>query len=537
MSFRSLRDYLEYLKSRGQIFVIDRLINKDTELMPLVRCQYRGLEESERRPFLFTHVTDAKNRSYEAQVLVAALGASRQIYATALGCNVEETKQKWIDAIAHPIEPIITKNPLPPVHEVIHRGEEIRQTGLDLFPIPISTPGFDVAPFITAPYWVTKDPETGNPNVGTYRAMVKNRDRLGVQLFPTQHIGIHWTKQRKKGRPLEAAVVIGGPPTLGMASVAKVPYELNEFSVAGGLLGRAIDLVSCLTVDLEVPAEAEIVLEGEISIAEKEPEAPFGEFSGYMGERAMHPYFKIKCITHRKDPIFQAFISQLPPSESTKARAIANEATYYNVLKNQCNLPSVLDVVFHEAGGAHNLIIIKMEKIHPSDPWRALHIAASLDAVYGKIVIAVDEDIDPNDLEAVIWAVTYRMQPHRDLEINQGQSSLLDPSSAPPEAPGEEQYYPGVRGNSALLIDATRKWEYPPVSLPKKAFMERALEIWRDEGLPELKLKKPWYGYKMGPWPSEWEHEADLAVKGDYYETGEKLGGQKIKIDSPSEKG
>jgi 4-hydroxy-3-polyprenylbenzoate decarboxylase len=190
----------------------------------------------------------------------------------------------------------------------------------------------------------------------------------------------------------------------------------------------------------------------------------------------------------------------------------------------------VQDVVFHEAGGSMNLIIVKIKKQHASDVWRALNIAVSLDTVYGKIVVAVDEDIDPYNLESVMWAMTYRMQPHRDMQIIRGQSCQLDPSTAPPGASDAEQYYPGVRGNSALLVDATRKWEYPPVSLPKKQFMENALKIWEEEGLPKLKLREPWYGYTMGDWPSVYDEEAEMAVRGEYYGTGEKLATQKIKV-------
>lgn len=532
MPFQSLRDYLDHLKSQGQIFVIDRPINKDTELMPLVRCQYRGLDESQRKPFLFNHVTDAKNRSYDSQVLVGALGASKQIYAMAMGCRVEEIKEKWNYAIVHPIEPKFLKNVEAPVHEEVLEGDAVQRVGLDKFPIPISTPGFDPAPFVTCVNWVTKDVDTGIPNIGNYRAMVKGRDKLGMMLGLTQHVGIHWSKQKEKGGPLEAAIIIGGPPAVNFAAVAKVPYGLNEYAVAGGLMGRAVELVPCKTVNLEVPAQAEIVLEGEITTTEMEPEGPFGEFSGFVGDRGLRPHFKIKCITHRRRPIFQAFISQFPPSESTKIRGIANEAAYYDALRNKCNCPFVLDVVFPEMGASgQSLVVVKIKKRLHADPWQALRAAASLDAGFGKIFIAVDEDVDANDFEAIMWALCWRMQPHRDMEVIQARASVLDPSTAPPEIPEHERFYPGVKGNSAVLIDATRKWNYPPVSLPKKEYMERALEIWKEEGLPALTLREPWYGYTLGPWSSEFVEEAEMAVRGDYYETGKKLGERKILID------
>jgi 4-hydroxy-3-polyprenylbenzoate decarboxylase len=170
-----------------------------------------------------------------------------------------------------------------------------------------------------------------------------------------------------------------------------------------------------------------------------------------------------------------------------------------------------------------------------ADPWQVLRMAASFEAGFGEIYVAVDEDIDAYNLEAVIWAIAYRAQPHRDMEVVQRRVSHLDPSTAPPGTPENEQFYPGMMGNSAMLIDTTRKWDYPPVSLPKKEFMERAMEIWQAEGLPELKLRAPWYGYKLGAWPSEYEQEAEAAVKGDYYETGKKLAELRILIDGSPE--
>jgi len=322
MSFGSLREYLDYLKAHEKIVTISRPINKDTELMPVVRCQYRGLEESERKAFLFTNVTDAKKRSYQMPVLVAALGASRAIYAAALGCRVEEINEKWNEALKRPIAPVTTTNPNPPVHEVIHTGEELRKTGLDMFPIPISTPGFDVAPTITCVNWVTKDVETGIPNVGNYRAMVKAPDKLGILVVPAQHVGIHWSKQREKGGPLEAAIIIGGPPAVQMTAVAKVPYGINEYAVAGALLGRPIELVRCKTVDLEVPAEAEIILEGEITTTEKEPEAPFGEFTGFIGERGpCSPFSRSSALHTGNNPFFKSISVNSPPASPQRFAA------------------------------------------------------------------------------------------------------------------------------------------------------------------------------------------------------------------------
>ena len=134
------------------------------------------------------------------------------------------------------------------------------------------------------------------------------------------------------------------------------------------------------------------------------------------------------------------------------------------------------------------------------------------------MIIAVDEDVNPHDLDAVVWALSFSMQPHRDLKVLGGKSPALDPSGYPPGASKDERSYPKPQGASSLLIDATRKWPYPPVGLPKKEFMERAMKIWEEEGLPPLKLREPWHGYSLGDWTPEDEEFAELAAQGRFAE-------------------
>jgi 4-hydroxy-3-polyprenylbenzoate decarboxylase len=520
MPHKDLRELVDALEKKGKLVRVRREINKDTELMPLVRWQYRGLPEKERKAFLFENVVDSRGRKYDASVGVALIGASTEVYAIGLLCKPEEIREKWIKALENPIEPKIVDSG--PVKEEIHVGERVEEHGgLEEFPIPIPTPGFDPAPYITAPCWVTKDPETGIRNVGTYRAMVKGRTKTGVLCMPYQHIGIHYRKCRAAGKPLEAALVIGGPPVVGMTSVAKIPYGVDEFSVASALAGEPIPLVKCETVDLEVPAYAEIVLEGEITTDYVEPEGPFGEFNGYMGRPTLSPVFKIKCITHRKNPIYQAFISMMPPSESSKIRGISYEALHYKHLKYDCNNPGVLDVAFHESCGSWYYCVIQVQRTYPAEAWQVLHSALSLEPSLPKCVIVVDEDINPRDPDAVNWAITTRAMPHRDIYIVKGRTSMLDPSVAPPTVVGEETVFPGVEGISAILINATRKWPYLPTSLPAKEYMEKARQIWKELGLPELAPREPWYGYTLGYWLDEWKEAAERAVKGEYYKTAE----------------
>lgn len=519
MPFQDLRSYLASLEQAGLLHRINRSINKDTELMPLVRWQYRGLPESERKGFLFTRVEDARGHRYPSPVAVACLGASRRMLAHAMGCAEAEVRAEWVRRSRSEIAPITVPPDQAPVKEVILTGADLQGDTAGLFglPIPNSTPGFDPGPYVTAGHWVTRDPETGARNVGICRAMVKGPNLLGVNIVPSQHIGIHWTKARERGRPLAAAVVIGPPPALSLVAPAKLPYGVDELAVAGSLRGAPIEVVRCETVDLEVPAHAEMVLEGYITVDVEEPEAPFGEYTGYVGEQRFKPLFEVTCITHRRNPIWLAFISQFPPSESSSLRSLSNEAVYLELLQKHCGITAVLDVAFiEEAGSAQNLVVVQMKKQDPTEPWRALNAVTTIEASYGKIVIAVDEDIDPRNLESIFWALCTRMQPASDLRVITHRASLMDPSSGPLHTSPPLLWFPPPHGTSAVLIDATRKWDFPPVSLPPRPYMERARELWEELGLPTLAPRGPWYGYPLGAWPADWQQLADLAVAGRY---------------------
>ena len=523
--YKDLRENLAALEAKDKLVRIKRRINKDTELMPLVRWQYRGLPEEDRKAFLFENVIDAKGKKYNWPVLVASHAASIQVYAIGMMCEPEQIMDKWTQAQLHPIKARLVKGG--PVHEEVHISSKLLEHGgLGEIPVPISTPGFDNAPYFTCANWTSKDPETGLINIGNYRAMIKSPTRTGIHLQPRQDMRTHWEKAKKMGKPLQAAIVIGAMPAIGYVGTAKLPLG-DDYGVVGGIAGEPLEVVKCKTVDIEVPATAELVIEGEFPTDSLEREAPFGEFTGYMGIEMMEPYFNVTCITHRKDAIYNAFISQFTPSEGSMLRRVGDEATLFKFLRFDCGLP-VLDVGLHESSGSLPYCVIKMKKTHPAQPWQAMYGAAA-QSMWRKIIIAVDDDVDPRDADSVNWALSFRMQPHQDIRIIPGRRVALDHSLVPPGLGAEEQY-PAPHGGSALLIDATRKWDYPPVSLPKKEFMERARQIWEEEGLPKLRVKAPWHGYVLGHWTKENEEEAELAVKGEHYQTGEKLAKQRSKV-------
>jgi len=346
-----LGEHLETLAAKGLLQTIDRAINKDTEMHPLVRWQYRGgIHEAARKAFLFTNVTDSKGRNYpDARVAIGALAGSPGIYAIGMNRAVEDIGAAWLDAIANPISPREVADA--PCQEVVIAGELLKGegNGLDALPIPISTPGFDVAPYLTAGLWITRDPETGVQNVGLYRGNLKAPDRLAVMMERTTLAGgyVHWLKYRAKGEPMPVAVVLGAPQIVEFTGPQKLPLGVDELTVAGGLAGCPINVVRAKTVDLLVPAEAQVIIEGLIDTKDLEPEGPFGESHGYMALEEYNFRMNVTAITRRRKYIIPSIISQVTPSESSVIKKVAYEPLYLAHLRDTLNInPSISKYVF-----------------------------------------------------------------------------------------------------------------------------------------------------------------------------------------------
>jgi 4-hydroxy-3-polyprenylbenzoate decarboxylase len=325
---------------------------------------------------------------------------------------------------------------------------------------------------------------------------------------------IHLDKCRDKGVALKAAVVIGPTPNLIYAAASTFAYGVDEYGVAGAIAGKPLELVRCHTADLYVPAHAEMILEGEVLPDVMDHNWPFGEFSGYMAGRGKYPRFVVKHITHRKNPILLDLVAAHPPCEGSKLKQIATEAIFYYGLKQNIGISGIKEVAIHEESGGWGFFVIQMKPRQPSHAWQALSSAASLTPGIGKIFVVVDEDIDPHDLDAVMWALVFRVQPHRDIQIVTGRRPMMDPSAVSPAQPGWHHIHPEPHGSSALLINAVKKWNYPPVALPAKEYMERAKQLWEEIGLPPLKPKFPWHGYELGHWPEELRQAAAAVAAG-----------------------
>src|SRR3954469_2042445 len=509
------QQHLATLEAHGLVTRIDRPIDKNTELHPLVRWQFQGgLAEDQRRAFLFTNVTDGAGKRYDMPVVVGALAASPRIYSLGMGKPVEDIETAWTNAINNPIRPVRVTSP--PCQEVVITGDDLRGAGKGLaaLPVPISTPGFDAAPYLTATLAVTRDPETGIQNMGTYRAGLKATDRLGVRM--AARIGgaggyQHWRKHNKLKTPMPCAFVIGAAPVVMFTGPMKLAIDLDEMAVAGGLAGAPIRIAKCVSVDLDVPADAEIVIEGLIDPELLEPEGPFGESHGHIALEDFNMSMQVTAITRKKSPVFVSIISQVTPSESSVLKKVAMEPLFLTHLRQNLSIKGVRRVVMHEPlSNLRKVIFVQYAQGTPrTEVWRGLHGAATLLADCGKICVAVSEDIDPTNTDAVFWSLAYRSNPVEDVHIAPHRSAGHGPKSGPRN---EE---------STLLIDATLKHSAPPLALPAREFMERAQTIWQELGLPALTPQPPWHGYSLGDWSQNWSAYAERAVAGKGEQTGQ----------------
>ncbi len=506
--------HLAALEAQGLLLRVDRPINKDTELHPLVRWQFQGgLAQDLRRAFLFTNVVDSSGRRYDMPVAVGALAASPRIYAVGMGCAVEQIEAAWMRAIANPIPPVAVSSP--PCQAVVVEGEALRGAGQGLarLPVPISTPGFDAAPYLTATLCVTRDPDTGIQNMGTYRGALKATDRLGVRM--SSRIGgaggyLHWKKHNQRGEPMPCAIVIGCAPVVMFTGGMKLAVDLDEMAVAGALAGAPIRTAKAVSVDLAVPADAEIVIEGLIDPELLEPEGPFGESHGHVALEDFNMSMRVTAITHKQSPVFVSIISQVTPSESSVLKKVAMEPLFLAHLRQQLAIKGVRRVVMHEPlSNLRKVIFVQYAQGTPrTEVWRGLHGAATLLADCGKICIAVSEDIDPSNTDAVFWSLAYRSNPIEDAHIAPHRSAGHGPKSGPRN---EE---------STILVDATLKHSAPPLALPAREFMERARAIWQELGLPALAPQPPWHGYSLGDWSQRWDAYAARAVAGQWEQSG-----------------
>jgi 4-hydroxy-3-polyprenylbenzoate decarboxylase len=352
-----------------------------------------------------------------------------------------------------------------PCHEIVRKDAT-----LDSLPILKCWPD-DGGKYITFPLVFTKDPETGVRNIGTYR----------MQVFDARSTGMHW--QRHKGgaqhyrvaerlkQRLEVAVALGPEPVLPYCATAPMPEGLDELLLAGFLARRRIEMVKCVTVDLEVPASSHIVLEGYVEPGERRREGPFGDHTGLYSQPDDFPVFHVTCITQRKKPIYLTTVVGVPPMEDYYL-GLASERIFLPMIRK--TLPEIVDMHFPAQGIFHNLVIVSIDKRYPGHARKIMNAFWGLgQLMFSKTIIVVDKDVDVHDVGQVAWIVGTHMDPLRDIQMTKGPVDDLDDAADLPA-------YGGKMG-----IDATRKWAsegytraWPERVRTTEAVGRRAVEIW-----------------------------------------------------------
>ncbi len=464
MAIPDFRSLIGVLEAKGRLHRIRAPVDKDWELTCIAR-HTMNLPPEHRYAIVFDNV-----RGFDIPVAVGAIAGLREIYAIALDVPQKAIHKHWVHALEYPRKPLLVDAGA--CHENVLLGDEVDLTKL---PIPVWTPALDPGPYISAGCVFTKDPDTGERNVGVYRMQLKGPRRLGILILPAKHVGIHYRKYESLNRPMEVAACIGPDPTVCMTSTARIPYGMDELDVAGGLKEEPIELVKCKTVDLEVPATSEIVIEGRVPPHQREEEGPFGEFAGFMGPAGERPFIEVTALTFRDNPIYQAYIEQKPPSEGSRMKDIALEVILMGALKRH-GIPGVKAVCVTEMGAQYH-VVVSIKKQMPGHVKQVFHGCWSAYPVGCKQLIVVEDDCDVYDPADVEWHVATRVQPDRDIEIvSDCTGHSLDPSM-----PAERRVF-----GSKMGIDATRKHPYPPISLPPKEMLDGVRAKWDSYGLPPL---------------------------------------------------
>ena len=468
--YADLREYLAVLEQNGKLKRITKAVDKDWEIAAVGRVNFQSVAEEERCALLFENV-----QGFDMPVTFGVLGGSRSIYALALQCNgIDDIADAWTRALRAPLPFVVEQTGA--VQEKVFLGEDANLLSI---PVPTWTIEHDPGPYLTAPFIITKDPETGIQNIGTYRCQIKGPRKIGLFIAHVQHGRNHIEMHNQLNQPTPVAIVLGADPSIGLCSVAKIPYGVDELSVAGALRGEPVPVVHAKTVDLMVPANAEIVIEGFIRKNELEWEGPFGEFTGYMGPHSESYVLDVTAITQRNKPIYQAFLSQMPPSESSTIRGFGREAAIRRHLLD-LKLP-IKDVHLLHAGGATGYLAISIKKQYPGQAQQVMFGAWAVDPTLGKFTVIVDDDIDVRDPFMINWALSFRVQPQQDIFIAPNTAAgRLDPSQAAEEVP---QLDPSRVVSSKIGIDATKKHKFPPIALPPAEHLQRVRTNWKEYGI------------------------------------------------------
>jgi 4-hydroxy-3-polyprenylbenzoate decarboxylase len=409
------------------------------------------------------------------RVLVNSLTARARL-AVSLDLPADTGTFELMDAWERMVDEV-EPQPMPevdagPILENVLEGDEI---DLFKFPTPLWHPEDGGRYIGTGCAVATKDPDSDWVNFGTYRVMIHDEKRAGLYMSPSKHGMAHRNTYFERSEPMPVVVLAGLSPLQFVASALEIPHGVNEMEWVGGVVGSPVEMIRGRHTGLPIPAHAEIAIEGFLHPQNVELEGPFGEWTGYYASASRdEPVLDVAAIYHRNDPILLGCPPEKPPYEAQRFQQYLRSANLRRQLRG-AGIPNVVAAWTHAAGGCRLFNVVAIEQAHAGHARQTLHAAASMSqaAYLGRIVIVVDEDIDVTDLDEVIWAVTTRMDPARDVDIIERMlTGALDPAIEP----GKKVH------NSRLLIDATRPWEwkdrFPPPIGPSPEIKRQTREDW-----------------------------------------------------------
>jgi UbiD family decarboxylase len=492
MGFIDLREWLNKLESEGELKRVKKQVDWNLELGAITTiARQKGLSG-----LLFENIKDYQDTRCR-KVFTGSLVNQRQL-AMMFGLSKDtlyrDMVQVFRQRFKNQIKPVTVKTG--PLKENIVKGEEVNV--LD-FPVPFWN-RFDGGRYIdTLSGVVTRDPENGIMNVGIYRGMVLDKKRVAKTVIASQHIGQHFAKYKALSKEMPVAIIFGWDPSLAFTGCAPVPRDVCEYDVMGSIRQEPVELVKCELSDLEVPATAEIVMEGFIS---PDPstfslEGPLGEYTGYYcGQRLTRPVFRVECITYRDDPIFVGTLaSALPgqPGEGANMMGVTWAGMVWEVIE-KAGVPGLLDVRFLPPS-CETSVVLKIHKTYRGQAKQMAYalVGSSLPFQSCKNIIVVDDDIDIYNFEAIQWAIDYRVNPgENSIAIIPGMPALgFDPSQ---RFDGKDPSFYGGSVRNRMVIDATRIWDYgrreewgnefyPPVNKLSEQDRERVMKNWQEYGL------------------------------------------------------
>jgi UbiD family decarboxylase len=439
--FEDLRGFLAHLESQGQLVRVKDEVDVKYE----IAAGMRKTSDIDGPALLFENI-----KGYSGWRVLGGLFATRKLVALGLGVPQEQMLERYLTLEDQRIAPELVSTG--PVKDIKWTGSQI-----DLRKIPIVTHASkDCGPYVTIGVQIGKDADSGVRNLSIHRMLLLGKDRLSLWAPADHHLGRMILKAEEKGRGLEVATAVGVDPAIIVGSQSKVPYGIDEFHVAGGLRGAPVKLIKCETIDVEVPAFAEVVIEGVTLPGERVADGPYGEYPGCYSEAKQAPVLKVTAITMRHDPIWQTALTGMPVTENHTLIEYGNAAVVYREVKKI--VPEVKAINLTPGGTFRHHVVVSIKKRAENEGRNVILGLLSL-GIGLKQVIVVDDDIDPFDPMQVDWALATRMQADKDvIIIPRIACSTLDPS------------VPEPRVTAGLGIDATAPmkdhWRFEKVEIP-----------------------------------------------------------------------